>query len=147
MFATLFTSRFPHIGQSCRVALSKGSGAIEIERSATISDWLLGGSVSATGEDPYGLSEYLNRLRTVISVVDLQSDLERERARSAAQGRRGQNRVTRDRLASCPLDGGCWVCPSVLCGIGGCCVAPVFATCHRSLGIASRARQSQRHRS
>ena len=41
MFPTLFTSRFPHIGQSCRVALSKGSGAIEIERSATISDWLL----------------------------------------------------------------------------------------------------------
>jgi hypothetical protein len=40
MFATLFTSRFPHIGQSCRVA-SKASRVMEIERSATISDWLL----------------------------------------------------------------------------------------------------------
>ena len=50
MFATLITSRFPHIGQSCRLAfaLSKGSGVMEIERTQHQLR-------SAIGEDPHRL--------------------------------------------------------------------------------------------
>lgn len=45
-----------------------------------------GGSVSATGEDPYGFSLTSQPHANRVSVVDLQSDLERERARVARLG-------------------------------------------------------------
>ena len=89
-------------------------------------------------------------MRTVISVIDLQSDLERERSRCARKGDPDKTGFARHRSASswtADLGSRLGVPEFPKRGNGGPSAAPVFATRHCSLGIASRARQLWRHRS